>query len=107
MLDIYYNTRWFATSITTSISIDQLFCVGMKVVYIAPLKALVRERVKDWKVRMEQRLGKQVVELTGDVVPDSQAISAADIIVTTPEKWDGVSRSWQTRQFVRSVNHFL
>ena len=75
----------------------------MKVVYIAPLKALVRERVKDWKVRLEQRLGKLVVELTGDVVPDSQAIASADVIVTTPEKWDGVSRSWQTRQFVRSV----
>ena len=77
--------------------------LDMKVVYIAPLKALVRERVKDWKVRLEQRLGKHVVELTGDVVPDSQAIASADIIVTTPEKWDGVSRSWQTRQFVRSV----
>ena len=76
----------------------------MKVVYIAPLKALVRERVKDWKVRLEQRLGHAVVELTGDVVPDSRAIGAADVIVTTPEKWDGVSRSWQTRQFVRSVS---
>jgi len=28
-------------------------------VYIAPLKALVRERVEDWKVRIEQMLGKR------------------------------------------------
>ena len=25
------------------------------------------------------------------------------MIVTTPEKWDGVSRSWQTRNFVQHV----
>ena len=25
------------------------------------------------------------------------------MIITTPEKWDGVSRSWQTRDFVRDV----
>ncbi|KAH9644006.1 hypothetical protein HF086_004267 [Spodoptera exigua] len=35
-----------------------------EVVYIAPLKALVKERIKDWKVRLQERLGKQVVELT-------------------------------------------
>ena len=74
-----------------------------KIVYIAPLKALVRERVKDWKARLEPVLGKNVIELTGDTMPDVKAISASDIIVTTPEKWDGVSRSWQSRKYVRDV----
>jgi len=66
-------------------------------VYIAPLKALVRERIKDWKVRLEEKLGCKVVELTGDTSPDIRAIEKADLIVTTPEKWDGISRSWQNR----------
>ncbi|KAF3691498.1 Activating signal cointegrator 1 complex subunit 3 [Channa argus] len=74
-----------------------------KVVYIAPLKALVRERIEDWKVRIEEKLGKKVVELTGDVTPDMKAIAQADLIVTTPEKWDGVSRSWQNRSYVQKV----
>ncbi|CAL1546557.1 unnamed protein product, partial [Lymnaea stagnalis] len=74
-----------------------------KAVYIAPLKALVRERMEDWKVRIEQKLGKKVVELTGDVTPDMRAVANADLIVTTPEKWDGVSRSWQTRTYVKAV----
>uniref|UniRef100_A0A673AIY4 U5 small nuclear ribonucleoprotein 200 kDa helicase n=1 Tax=Sphaeramia orbicularis TaxID=375764 RepID=A0A673AIY4_9TELE len=74
-----------------------------KVVYIAPLKALVRERIEDWKIRMEEKLGKKVVELTGDVTPDMRAIAQADLIVTTPEKWDGVSRSWQNRSYVQKV----
>lgn len=76
---------------------------GSKVVYIAPLKALVRERIEDWKVRIEEQLGKKVVELTGDVTPDMRAISQADLIVTTPEKWDGISRSWQNRSYVQKV----
>lgn len=74
-----------------------------KVVYIAPLKALVRERIDDWKVRLERKLRKKVVELTGDVAPDIRAIRDAQVIVTTPEKWDGISRSWQTRDYVRDV----
>lgn len=37
------------------------------------------------------------------MTPDIQAISSASIIVTTPEKWDSISRSWQTRNYVRKV----
>ena len=70
---------------------------GGKAVYIAPLKALVRERIDDWIVKIEKKLGKKVVELTGDTSPDIRAIEKADVIVTTPEKWDGISRSWQNR----------
>lgn len=74
-----------------------------KVVYIAPLKALVRERIEDWKHRLEVRLDRKVVELTGDVTPDARAIRDSHVIVTTPEKWDGISRSWQTREYVKDV----
>lgn len=41
--------------------------------------------------------------MTGDVTPDTRAVANADLIVTTPEKWDGVSRSWQTRSYVKAV----
>lgn len=75
-----------------------------KVVYIAPMKALVRERVKDWGKRLAQPLGLKLVELTGDNTPDTRTIKDADIIITTPEKWDGISRSWQTRGYVRQVS---
>ena len=71
-------------------------------VYIAPLKALVRERLSDWTKRLVG-LGKRIIELTGDVTPDAKAIARADVIITTPEKWDGISRSWQTRKFVKNV----
>ncbi|PNY25026.1 helicase mug81 [Tolypocladium capitatum] len=75
-----------------------------KVVYVAPMKALVRERVKDWGGRLANPLGLKLVELTGDNTPDTRTIKDADIIITTPEKWDGISRSWQTRGYVRQVS---
>ena len=37
-------------------------------------------------------------ELTGDHTPDARALLSADIIVATPEKWDGISRHWQARR---------
>jgi len=77
---------------------------GSKVVYIAPMKALVRERVQDWRKRLTRQMGLKLVELTGDNTPDTRTIRDADIIITTPEKWDGISRSWQTRSYVRQVS---
>ncbi|KAJ5798560.1 uncharacterized protein N7503_007856 [Penicillium pulvis] len=77
---------------------------GSKVVYIAPMKALVRERVQDWRKRLTGPMGMKLVELTGDNTPDTRTIRDADIIITTPEKWDGISRSWQTRDYVRKVS---
>lgn len=38
------------------------------------------------------------------MTPDMRAIAQADLIVTTPEKWDGVSRSWQNRSYVQKVS---
>lgn len=74
-----------------------------KVVYIAPLKALVKERIRDWREKFGRMLGKRVEELTGDVTPNIQALRRADIVLTTPEKWDGISRNWQQRSYVQDV----
>lgn len=75
---------------------------GGKIVYIAPLKALVKERLRDWKQRF-QLIGRSVEELSGDATPDMRAIADADVLCTTPEKWDGISRSWQVRKYVTAV----
>jgi activating signal cointegrator complex subunit 3 len=72
-----------------------------KVVYIAPLKALSKERMIDWRDRLVKGLGKKVVELTGDFTPDLKALEEADVVVTTPEKFDGISRNWKTRDYVK------
>jgi|Transcript_13220 activating signal cointegrator complex subunit 3 len=73
-----------------------------KVIYIAPLKALAKERLKDWQVRLKS-IGKSVVELTGDYTPDIKSLMEASVVITTPEKWDGISRNWQHRSYVKDV----
>jgi activating signal cointegrator complex subunit 3 len=74
-----------------------------KVIYIAPLKALAKERIIDWKQRLGGLLKKSVLELTGDNTPDLRALKDADLLITTPEKWDGISRNWQHRSYVSDV----
>ena len=72
-----------------------------KCVYIAPMKAIAKERLKDWKNKFGGAdLKKNVVELTGDYTPDIEALLKADILITTPEKWDGISRNWNNRAYV-------
>ncbi|KAI6206534.1 hypothetical protein M3Y94_00923100 [Aphelenchoides besseyi] len=78
--------------------------VTSQCVYIAPLKALVRERVKDWKEKFAKQLGVGLVEVSGDHTPSLAELEAASILVTTPEKWDGITRSYDTRTYVRDVN---
>ncbi|KAH1246499.1 DExH-box ATP-dependent RNA helicase DExH14 [Glycine max] len=75
----------------------------MKVIYIAPLKAIVRERMSDWQKRLVSQLGKKMVEMTGDYTPDLTALLSANIIISTPEKWDGISRNWHSRSYVTKV----
>mmetsp|Transcript_14889 Transcript_14889/g.36486 ORF Transcript_14889/g.36486 Transcript_14889/m.36486 type:complete len:2187 (-) Transcript_14889:153-6713(-) len=65
-------------------------------VYIAPLKSLARERLKEWRERFGGPPMKwNVLELSGDTHHDRRAIEKADILVCTPEKWDLISRGWR------------
>ena len=42
--------------------------------------------------------------MTGDYTPDLMSLLSADIIISTPEKWDGISRNWHTRNYVKKVH---
>jgi activating signal cointegrator complex subunit 3 len=65
-------------------------------VYIAPLKSLARERLKEWQRRFGSApMHWKVLELSGDTHHDRRALEEADILVCTPEKWDLISRGWR------------
>ncbi|KAK4237852.1 Sec63 Brl domain-containing protein [Achaetomium macrosporum] len=64
---------------------------AFKIVYISPLKALVQEQVGNFGKRLEP-YGIKVSELTGDRQLTKQQISETQVIVTTPEKWDVITR---------------
>ncbi len=63
----------------------------MKVVYIAPMKALAQEVVEKYSAKLKP-LGMIVRELTGDMQLTRAESQSANVLVTTPEKWDVVTR---------------
>ncbi|KAJ3029022.1 UNVERIFIED_CONTAM: Sec63 [Siphonaria sp. JEL0065] len=87
-----------------------------KIIYIAPTKvcsvlvvgewnvdslvrtsvqALCSERVIDWKKKFRV-LGITCGELTGDTESEAvREVQQSNIIVTTPEKWDSMTRRWR------------
>lgn len=62
-----------------------------KIVYIAPMKALVQEVVQTFSARLEP-FGIEVAELSGDNSLSQQQLARTQMIVATPEKWDIVTR---------------
>ena len=67
-----------------------------KCVYIAPLKSLARERLKEWSKRLgAPPLKWKVLELSGDTSHDSHALNNSDVLICTPEKWDLITRGWR------------
>lgn len=79
-----------------------------KIVYMAPTKALCSERYHDWKDKF-QSLDLSVKEVTGDSDLSSlHSVQNADIIVTTPEKWDSMTRKWKDHvRLVHLIKLFL
>ncbi|WZZ36346.1 hypothetical protein YC2023_019747 [Brassica napus] len=81
--------------LSKSISSDGRFLHAkgaLKTVYISPSKALVQEKLRDWNQKFNS-WGISCLELTGDnETYSSKNIQDADIILTTPEKFDAVSR---------------
>ena len=64
---------------------------SFKIVYIAPMKALAAEITKNFNKRLNP-LGLLVKELTGDMQLTKSEILETQMLVTTPEKWDVVTR---------------
>ncbi|KAK6840282.1 DNA helicase-like protein [Apiospora arundinis] len=67
---------------------------NFKIVYQAPTKSLCSERARDWEKKFSH-LGLHCAELTGDTShAQTRRVGQASIIVTTPEKWDSITRKW-------------
>ncbi|KAG0308854.1 DEIH-box ATPase [Dissophora globulifera] len=75
---------------------------AFKIVYIAPMKALVQEMVGNFGERLKP-FGLSVQELTGDRQMNKQQIAETQMIVTTPEKWDIITRKATDRSYTNLV----
>ncbi|MCL7022186.1 hypothetical protein MKW94_029915 [Papaver nudicaule] len=79
----------------------------IRVVCIAPVEALAKERYRDWEEKFGKGLGLTVVELTGELATDLKLLEKGQVIISTPEKWDCLSRRWKVRKHVQQVSLFI
>ncbi|KAF2460578.1 Sec63 Brl domain-containing protein [Lineolata rhizophorae] len=79
-----------------------------KIVYQAPTKALCSERTKEWEAKF-RNLDLTIAELTGDTDHTNlRQVATASILVTTPEKWDSMTRKWKDHEkLMQLVKLFL
>lgn len=79
-----------------------------KIVYMAPTKSLCSERHRDWNSRFAL-LDMKCAELTGDTnQAQLKDVQHANIVITTPEKWDSMTRKWKDHaKLMQLVKLFL
>lgn len=79
-----------------------------KCVYMAPIKALCSERFQDWSQKL-MPFNVTCLELTGDSETDDFLdLREVQLILTTPEKWDAMTRKWKdNRSLVEQIRLFL
>ncbi|KAG7321558.1 hypothetical protein KOW79_014416 [Hemibagrus wyckioides] len=119
--DVLYSSRNFVACAPTGSGKTVLFELAIirllmettepwrdvKAVYMAPIKALCSQRYEDWKQKFGP-LGLNCKELTGDTeIDDYFEIQDAHLIMTTPEKWDSMTRKWRDNVLLHSVRLFL
>eukprot|EP01060_Flectonema_neradi_P006198 TRINITY_DN14150_c0_g1_i2.p1 TRINITY_DN14150_c0_g1~~TRINITY_DN14150_c0_g1_i2.p1 ORF type:complete len:1221 (+),score=266.35 TRINITY_DN14150_c0_g1_i2:117-3779(+) len=83
-------------------TIDPDILSDIKAVYVAPMKALVQEVVTNLGNRLSA-FNVKVSELTGDSNMTSSEIRSSQLIVTTPEKWDIVTRKAGEKTYLDGV----
>ncbi|XP_007934232.1 probable ATP-dependent DNA helicase HFM1 [Orycteropus afer afer] len=101
------KTVVFELAITRLLMEVPLPWLNIKIVYMAPIKTLCSQRFDDWKEKFGP-IGLNCKELTGDTIMDDLfEIQHAHIIMTTPEKWDSMTRKWRDNSLVQLVRLFL
>ncbi|KAJ3086392.1 DEIH-box ATPase, partial [Quaeritorhiza haematococci] len=97
MLTILREVGKYVDENTGKVALD-----AFKIIYIAPMKALVAEMVGNFGGRLKE-YGITVAELTGDRQMTKAQIAETQIIVTTPEKWDVITRKATDRSYTNLV----
>ena len=73
------------------------FHKNYKIIYLAPIKTLCQQKYKEWNEKFSP-FSLTILELTGDSdVHDIDQYESAHIIITTPEKWDSLTRRWRDK----------
>jgi pre-mRNA-splicing helicase BRR2 len=76
-------------------------------VFITPKQPLAEQRYAEWQKKFGQHMSKRVSLLTGETSADLRLLRDSNIIISTPEHWDVLSRRWKQRKNVQNVDLFV
>jgi len=80
------------TTIAEIAALHSILNKKRKVVYTCPLRALASEHFQDFKRKYEKKFGLRITLSTGDFDSSSKYLSSYDLIFTTNEKLDSLTR---------------
>ena len=76
-------------------------------VFISPREDCVKRKFERLHTTFAKQLDKNVVLLCGNTSADLKAIAKANVIVSTAENWDILSRRWKQRKHVQRIDLFI
>ncbi|XP_008558910.1 U5 small nuclear ribonucleoprotein 200 kDa helicase [Microplitis demolitor] len=76
-------------------------------VYMVTKEPLAELVYADWIVKFNHQLNRKVVLLTGETGTDLKLLAKGQIIITTADKWDVLSRRWKQRKNVQNIQLFI
>lgn len=76
-------------------------------VYVTPSEQLAQLVYNDWRAKFARSLGKRIEMLTGETSTDLKLLAKSHVVVSTPERWDVMSRRWKQRRNVQAVQLFI
>lgn len=76
-------------------------------VYVTPKSQSADMIHAEWSEKFGKELGHRVVLLTGETATDLKLMAKGNVIISTPEKWDVLSRRWKQRVNVRSIDLYV
>ena len=83
---------------------------NFKIIYIAPIKSLCQEKTFEWKIKYNKNpLELNVTECTSDSeYLNISLLNNSNIILTTPEKFDVLTRKWKDiSSFISNISLLL
>ena len=83
---------------------------NFKIIYIAPIKSLCQEKTFEWKIKYSKSpLELNVTECTSDSeYLNISLLNNSNIILTTPEKFDVLTRKWkEISSFISNISLLL
>lgn len=73
------------------------------VIYVSSIKALVKDKYEEWKEKFAEELGYKIGLLSGQSMQDTRTFESSDIIFTTPDCLDLLTRKWTKKQSILNL----